>query len=74
MTFDVKSVTNIPGFDVDLLSHDHEEADTLPIILAIDISKSNSFSEYIVYSSDEDVFNCCTLLQPASKCHFFPQW
>lgn len=37
-------------------SHDHKETNTLLILNAFDAGKSNPFNEYIVYSSEIDVF------------------
>ena len=66
------NIKNIPGFDVDLLSHDHRQADTLLICHAIYAQKSNLFNDCVVYFSDICISNSSTLQQPASKCHFFP--
>ena len=67
MTFYVKSITNIPGFDVDLISHDHEEADTLLILDPIDTDKSNPFSECIAYSSNTVVFDSTLIYTTAAS-------
>ena len=49
-------MTNIPGFNAHLLSHNHEEADTLLILHAIDVARSDPFQKLIVQSPDTDVF------------------
>ena len=38
------------------MSHDHEEADTLLILHAIDVGKRNPFNQCIIHSPDTDVF------------------
>ena len=50
------TVTNIPDFDIELMSHDHEEADTLLVLHAIDVAKRDLFTECYVFSPDTDVF------------------
>lgn len=49
-------MTNIPNFAEDLLTHNHEEADTLMILHSIDVAKRNPFQELTVCSPDTDVF------------------
>ena len=56
ITYDTVTVTNIGDFAEDICTHDHEEADTLLILHAIDVAKRNPFSECFVYSPDTDVF------------------
>ena len=56
ITFSKQTKTNIQGFNLDLANHDHEEADTLLVLHAIDVGKSNPFQECIVVSLDKDVF------------------
>ena len=56
LSYENKSVSNVVGCSNELQEHDHEEADTLIILRAVDTVKLNPFSECIVYSSDTDVF------------------
>ena len=56
MVYDTLCKTNIHGFDVDLLEHYHEEADTLIILHALDVAKRDPFSSLTVFSPDTDVF------------------
>ena len=65
ITYDTKSVTNIPDLAVEMSIHDHEEADTLLILHAIEVSKTSPFHECIIYSPDTDVFLLLV--------HYFPE-
>ena len=49
-------ILNLKGFAEEMLVHDHEEADTLILLHAADVSTRNPFSELHIYSSDTDVF------------------
>ena len=46
--------TNIPTMLLELMNHDHEEADTVLILHALDEVKDNQFKECIVLSPDTD--------------------
>ena len=48
--------TNIPHFTQQLCTHNHEEAGTLIILHAPDLSSINPFAELIINSPDTDVF------------------
>ena len=39
-----------------MMTHDHEEADTLLLLHAADVSARNPFTELHIYSPDTDVF------------------
>lgn len=54
ITYDTLSESNIQ--DCELTNHDHEEADTLLILQANDVAKTDPFKECVVYSPDTDVF------------------
>ena len=54
ITYHTKSVTNIPDDAVEISIDDHEEADTLLIIHAIEVSRRSSFQEFMIYSLDTD--------------------
>ena len=55
VAFDVKIITSIPGFDVDI-SHDDKRAGILLIARAIDSGKSNPFRECMGYFSGIEVY------------------
>ena len=55
VTYDLGSESNRQIAD-DLINHDHEEADTLLILHAINIAKEDPFTECVIYSPDTDVF------------------
>ena len=56
LSYENKSVCNAVGYSNELQEHDHEEADTLLILHAVDTAKLNPFSKCVVYSPDTDVF------------------
>ena len=56
LLYENKSVSNIVGCSNELQEHNHEEADTLIILHAVDTAKLNPVSECVVYSPDTDVF------------------
>ena len=51
-----KCITNIPHFTKHLCTLNHEEVDTLIILLLLDVSSINPFAELIINSSDTDVY------------------
>lgn len=56
ITFDTKSVTNIDNLSINMDLHDHEEADTLLVLHAIEVAQRSPFTECVIYSPDTDVF------------------
>ena len=56
ITHNLVTVTNIQDFHIGLKNHDHEEADTLLVLHAIDVAKQDLFTECYVFSPDTDVF------------------
>ena len=56
VTFLEQTITNIPKFSPNLRNHDHEEADTLLVLDAIDVAKTNPFNGCVLDSPDTDVF------------------
>ena len=56
VTYDQLSDTNMIDFTEELRSHDHEEADTLLLLHAIDVAQKDPFRECIMFSPDTDVF------------------
>ena len=56
VTYNLQSETNIFDLEEDLKIHDHEEADTLLILHAINVARRDPFNECIVFSPDTDVF------------------
>lgn len=56
ITYDKITETNLENFPDELRNHDHEEADTLLILHAIDVAKKDLFTECFILSPDTDVF------------------
>ena len=56
VVFDTKSISNLEGYSTTLATHDHEEADTLILLHALDVSSRDPFSKIDVFSPDTDVF------------------
>ena len=56
VTYDLVSESNICGYPEYMKAHDHEEADTLLVLQAIDVAKIDAFTEVVVFSPDTDVF------------------
>ena len=55
VTYDLQIQSNINNYSPELLEHDHEEADTLMIVQAIDVARNDPFTEWYIYSPDTDV-------------------
>ena len=45
ITHDMITVTNLSDFSMELMKHDHEEADTMLVLHTIDVAKQNLFLE-----------------------------
>ena len=56
MTYAKITEINIPKLSLELTNYDQEEAETLLILHALDVTKYNAFKECIVLSPDTDVF------------------
>jgi hypothetical protein len=56
VTYEQVTETNIINFADDLKVHDHEEADTLIILHAIDVAIHDPFLKCVILSPDTDVF------------------
>ena len=57
---------------LELTNYDHEEAETLLILHALDVTKYNAFKECIVLSPDTDLFSTFNIfLQIASQFNIF---
>ena len=56
VVYDTKSVSNLQGYSNNLLTHDHEEADTLILLHALDVCTRDPFSQVDIFSPDTDVF------------------
>ena len=54
VTYDLQSQSNIDKYSPELLKHDHEEADTLLIVQAVDVARNDPFTECYIYSPDID--------------------
>ena len=55
VTYDLQSQSNIDNYSPELFEHDHEKADTLLIVQAIDVGRNDPFTECYIYSPDTDV-------------------
>ncbi|XP_066928999.1 uncharacterized protein [Clytia hemisphaerica] len=55
ITYSQQTISNIQLSD-DLMRHDHEEADTLIVLHALNVAKNDPFSDCVVVASDTDVF------------------
>ena len=55
VAYDLQIQSNTDNYSPELLEHDHEEADTLLIVQAIDVARNDSFTECYIYSPDTDV-------------------
>ena len=51
-----KCISNLEDFSQEMMTHDHEEADTLLLLHAADASARNPFTELHIYSTNNDVF------------------
>ena len=51
-----QNFSNLEDFAQEMMTHDHEEADTLLLLHAADVSARNPFTELHIYSPDTDVF------------------
>ena len=56
LSYENKDASNIVSYPNGLQEHDHEEADTLLIVHAVDTAKLNPFSGCVAYSPDTDIF------------------
>ena len=56
VTYDLQSESNIDTYADEMKHHDHEEADTLLVLQAIDVAQNDPFTECVIYSPDTDVF------------------
>ena len=56
VSYATKCISNLEDFAQEMMTHDHEEADTLLLLHAADVSARNPFTELHIYSPDTDVF------------------
>ena len=56
VSYTTKCISNFEDFAQEMMTHDHEEADTLLLLHAADISARNSFTELRIYFPDTNVF------------------
>ena len=56
VSYKVKCISNLEDFAQEMMTRDHEEADTLLLLHAADVSPRNPFTELHIYSPDTDVF------------------
>ena len=59
-------VSNLEDFALEMMTHDHEEADKLLLLHAADVSARNPLTELHIYSHYTDVF-----LPTIHKCPIF---
>ena len=56
VSYATKCISNLEDFAQEMMTHDHEEAHTLLLLHAADVSTRNPFTEFRIYSPDNDVF------------------
>ena len=56
VSYETYSLSNLPDLPEELSCHDHEEADTLMLLHAVNVASRNPFAELNIYSPDTDVF------------------
>ena len=56
VSYATKCISNLEDFVHEMMTHDHEEVDTLLLLHAADVSARSSFTELHIYSPDTDVF------------------
>ena len=56
VSYTTKCISNLEDFAQEMMTHDHEEVDTLLLLHAADVSARNPFTELHIYSPDTDVF------------------
>ena len=56
VSYTAKYISNLEDFAQEMMTHDHEEANTLLVLHAADVSARNPFAELHIYSPDTDVF------------------
>ena len=56
VSYATKCISNLEDFAQEMMTHDHEEAHTLLLLHAADVSTRNPFTELRIYSPYNDVF------------------
>ena len=56
VSYTTKCILNLEDFAQEMMMHNHEEADTLLLLHAADVSARKPFTELHIYSPDTDVF------------------
>ena len=56
VSYTTKRISNLEDFAQEIMTHDHEEADTLLLLHSADVSARNLFTELHIYSPDTDIF------------------
>ena len=56
VSYATKCISNLEDFAQEMMTHDHEEADSLLLLHAADLSARNPFTELHIYSPDPYVF------------------
>ena len=57
VSYTTKCISNLEDFAQEMITHDHEEAGTLLLLHAADVSARNPFTELCIYSPDTDGCN-----------------
>ena len=57
VSYTTKCISNLEDFAQEMITHDHEEAGTLLLLHAADVSARNPFTELRIYSPDTDGCN-----------------
>ena len=55
VSYATKCISNLEDFAQEMMTHDHEEADTLLLLHVADVSARNPFTELHICSPDTDV-------------------
>ena len=56
VTYDLQSESNMCSYTDEMKHNEHEEADTLPVLQALEVARNDPFTECVIYSPDTAVF------------------
>ena len=56
VSYTTKCISNLEDFAEEMMTQDHEEADTLLLLHAVDVWARNPVTELLIYSPDTEVF------------------
>ena len=57
MTYDLQSESNIDTYEAEMKYLDREEADTILVLQAINVTRNDTFAECVINSPNTDVFH-----------------